>query len=73
MGKKKSCEVIVGNVGTVESDVSLNVALKSYREYVKISKNNGGRAGDEEVTLMCDGEIMKDYIPKSKTKEKYRE
>ncbi len=49
-------EVIVGNVGTVYSGYSRQEAERKYDTYAAISRSGVGRAGNEEVTLMVDGE-----------------
>ena len=63
MPKAKKCSVNVGNIGEVVSDVSHTKALQKFKEYVRLSKQGTGRSGGEEVTLFCDGELEKDYIP----------
>jgi hypothetical protein len=55
-------EVIVGNVGTVYDGFSRSAALAKYRTYVQSSKSGGGRAGGEDVALMKDGDISKEYF-----------
>jgi hypothetical protein len=54
-------EVIVGNIGTVYGGVSKAAALKKYTTYVRQSKSESGRAGGEDVTLMSDGEPIKEH------------
>ena len=54
-------EVIVGNVGTVYDGFSRSAALTKYSTYVKSSRSGGGRAGGEDVTLMRDGDIVKEH------------
>jgi hypothetical protein len=58
-------EVIVGNIGTVHSGSNKKEALKHWKTYVAQSKSGVGRAGNESVTLMIDGEIdsKHDYEP----------
>jgi len=55
-------EVIVGNIGTVYDDLSEQGARATFKVYKEMSKLNEGRAGGENVTLMCDGEIAEEYI-----------
>lgn len=54
-------ETIVGNIGTVYSGLDKAKAYAAYREYVKQSKDNYGRAAGESVTIMENGEIHRDY------------
>jgi hypothetical protein len=56
---KKRCrlvEVAVGNVGTVYSGKNMRQARKIFREYKEISEIGSGRAGGEDVSLLCDGD-----------------
>jgi len=59
-------EVLVGNIGIVYTGFSKPDAMKEFNEYVKQSKTNKGRAGNEDVVLMADGEPSKEYIPLDK-------
>ena len=63
MPKTKKCEVVVGNIGSVVKNVSLTEAKNVFKEYVRDSKMNYGRSGNEEVSLFCDGELIEDYVP----------
>ena len=54
-------QVIVGNVGTVYSGPSKRMARREYTAYVRISKAGVGRAGDENVTLMTDEDILDEF------------
>ena len=45
-------DVIVGNIGTVRSEVSLMEARSVYRDYVHKSKAGEGRAAGESVTIL---------------------
>jgi hypothetical protein len=54
-------EVIVGNIGTVYDGDDLSEAERVYEEYVGQSKGGYGRAADEDVTLMGDGEPIQEY------------
>lgn len=62
MSKKHNYEVVVGNVGTL-SYTNKKLAKEDYRLSVIESKSGKGRAGNEPVTLLKDGEILEDYIP----------
>jgi len=54
-------EVIVSNVGTVYQGNRPIDASKEYGEYKQISLNGYGRAGGEDVILLCDGEIKYEH------------
>lgn len=55
-------EVIVGNVGSVYTGTSSSEAIEKYDSYVEKSKSRtGGRVCGEFVTLMKDGEIIKEH------------
>ena len=54
-------KVIVGNVGTVYTGSSKMKALEIYGEYVEQSASHYGRSGGEEVTLMADGEPIREH------------
>jgi len=56
----KSYEVIVSNIGTVYRGSSRTEATRLFREYVALSKQGAGRAGGESVTLMEDGEPIRE-------------
>ena len=56
--RTKRYEIIVGNIGTVEQTDSLQIALKTYGEYVRQSASGVGRAGGETVTLL-DSDVVK--------------
>lgn len=62
MKKKHNYEVIVGNVGTMPYAVA-KLAKECYDTYVTISKKGEGRAANEPVTLLKDGEIIEEYQP----------
>ena len=55
-------EVIVGNIGRVYEDYNALWARSYFNTYVGQSKRGEGRAAGENVTLMCDGEIMKEHV-----------
>lgn len=54
-------DVIVGNIGRVWCGNDLNKAQGFYETYVDISKSGMGRAGNQPVQLMKDGEIYEEY------------
>jgi hypothetical protein len=54
-------EVCVGNLGVMYCPTKL-LALEEYAYYKKASKEGYGRVSGEDVVLMCDGEIVKEYI-----------
>lgn len=54
-------EVIVGNVGTIYSGTDKELTEKRFDDYMRISQAGIGRAGNEPVTLMKDGEIYIEY------------
>ena len=54
-------EVIVGNVGSVYSGKSASDASMTWIAYVDQSNSGRGRAAGESVTLLRDGEIVKEH------------
>jgi hypothetical protein len=56
-------EVIVGNIGTVHSGNDQGVARTHYDEYVRQSLSGVGRAGNENVVMMVDGEPAEEFNP----------
>ena len=60
---KRLYEVIVGNIGTEHTGANRALAMRHYREYVSQSKSQRGRAGNEDVILMQDGDIYSEYNP----------
>ena len=54
-------EVVVGNIGTVYSGSSYTLAREAFAEYAKQSRDNYGRAANEQVTMLRGGEIEKEY------------
>ena len=63
MSKSKTYEVIVSNWGCVYSGPTTDTANAYFDDYVSVSKAGRGRAGGESVTLMCDGEPVREYSP----------
>lgn len=59
--KRKFYDVSVGNIGYVRLDTTRKDAYATYREYVRQSKSNLGRAGGEDVTIMSGGEPIKEF------------
>jgi len=58
-------EVIVGNVGTVYSGHDGHKANVAYATYLRLSKSGVGRAADEPVYHMVDGDIRHEHQPES--------
>lgn len=56
-------EVIVGNIGSVYYGTSFPNAARTYQDYEDLSKEGYGRAANEQVTLLEDGIILKEYVP----------
>lgn len=54
--------VIVGNIGTAYNGTSRKVAENTFDEYVLQSERNIGRAAGESVTLMMDGEVIREHL-----------
>jgi hypothetical protein len=59
--KKAQYEVIVGNIGTVYSGTDKAEADRQFDTYVQASQAGCGRAGDEPVTMMKDGDIYQEW------------
>lgn len=58
---KHNYEVIVGNIGTVYQGNNGFEATKEYNQYVRLSKDNYGRAAGEDVTIIRDNDVYKEY------------
>ena len=56
-------EVIVGNLGSVYSGANRKKATETFRAYAKQSKAGYGRAAGEEVWLLADDEIEREFTP----------
>src|SRR5438552_4118944 len=56
-----SYTVNVGNVGEL-SPTSFREAIRLFVEYKDQSKNGYGRASGENVTLLCNGEPVREYF-----------
>ena len=53
-------EVIAGNIGSVYAGESMEAAFQTYNIYAKDSRDGYGRAAGEQVTLLRDGEILRE-------------
>ena len=58
---KSDYEVIVGNIGTVYRGTSFAAAQKNFATYREQSQSGYGRAAGESVTLMRDGEVIREF------------
>ncbi len=65
MAKLNQWEVLVGNIGNVHSGYNGKEARGIYSDYVQLSKSGAGRAGDESVTLLKNGEPVKEHVGRS--------
>jgi hypothetical protein len=54
-------EVIVGNIGTVYDGASRKDANTTFNVYVELSQRQTGRAAGENVTMLIDGDIVKEF------------
>lgn len=55
-------EILVGNIGSVFYGTNGFEAYAQFQVYCGLSKAYYGRASGEDVTLLKDGEIVKEYI-----------
>lgn len=55
--------VVVGNVGQVHESTSGTNAWQDFISYRALSATGMGKVGGEPVTLMGDGEIIKEHLP----------
>lgn len=61
-------EVVVGNIGTVYSGSNGFKANTVYQSYAGLSRRGIGRAAEEPVNLLRDGEIIRAYCdPENRT------
>ena len=60
---KHSYQVIISNIGTVYDDTNKFDAWLTFQDYESDSKNNYGRASNETVTMLKNGEISAEYNP----------
>lgn len=58
-------QVLVGNVGQVYSGDSFGTAVRVFLEYKEQSLSGRGRAGNESVHLLEDGEPIKEHLVES--------
>lgn len=70
---KSRYEVVVGNVGTVYTGTSRKDALDSYNEYVELSESGFGRAANEDVALMLDGEFEQEHLGEKPEEESFED
>jgi len=56
-------QVIVGNIGTVYDAGDREWAQSNYDDYVALSKSRQGRAADESVVMLENGEVVAEYCP----------
>ncbi len=56
-------EVVVSNVGQVESTLDEDRARRVFRDYVRASGFGIGRCAGESVTLLRDGAPVKEHRP----------
>jgi len=61
MKNQKEYVVNVGNIGNITCDTRKE-AEQVYNKYVAMSKSGKGRAGNEHVSLMIDGEPVKEHF-----------
>ncbi len=54
-------DVVVGNIGNVYSGSSQDDANAQYESYATDSREGYGRAGGEDVTLLADGEPVREH------------
>lgn len=62
MKQKHNYQVVVGNVATMDY-TNKKTAIKNYNHYVALSKAGATRAANEPVTLLENGEIIKEHTP----------
>lgn len=55
-------QVIVSNAGAVVDTDELVEAERIYKLYMQDADDHYGRVGGENVTLLCDGEIVRQFI-----------
>jgi hypothetical protein len=55
-------EIIVGNIGTVYTGTNGFEANKTFNQYRSASMSPHGRASGESVTLLKDGEVVREYV-----------
>lgn len=55
-------KIIVGNIGCVHEGNNTKQAIKEYDDWVKTSKALHSRASGEDVTLLRDEDVWKEYM-----------
>lgn len=55
--------VLVGNVGNVILTDDETEARDVFSDYVSLSQSGVGRSAGEPVTLCCNGEPVREYLP----------
>lgn len=55
-------EVIVSNIGSVYTGNNFRRASAKFNSYVKASKVGTGRAGGENVVMMHNNEMRREYV-----------
>jgi hypothetical protein len=64
MSQIHNYQLIVGNIGQVYDGTNGAQALREYGQWKKKSIANDGRSAGEPVTLIRDGEPLREYFPK---------
>lgn len=62
-GTCKRMQVLVGNLGKVLDTNDIREAGLCYEEYAKLSRDGYGRVAYENVTLVVDGEVSREWFP----------
>lgn len=65
-------EVHVSNVGRVLEGRNAFKANSAYHTYVRMSERGYGRCAGEDVTLIRDGEIVKEHVGDDRRRSKPR-
>ena len=65
-------EIIVGNVGTVYRGEDFREAWKTYTAYLLKSKQGVGRAANESVVWIRDGDVFQEHTPKPPPEDTHR-
>ncbi len=55
-------EVVVSNIGTVYAGQSFSEAKHMYKLYKHVSKHGTGRASGEDVTMLVNGTVEREYL-----------
>ena len=62
-GIRDTYEVLVSNIGAVYNGADVVTAHNNFNYYVRASRVGFGRVSRESVTMLKNGEIVKEYIP----------